>query len=97
SPSQQHGDVTIVAAHVNEYTKESNEPLWDTLLENSRSGTSKLKIVGIWMADMAHQNASVVINEELPGKDYYLFDHSPDLLRLVDVFSKDLPLSIIGI
>jgi hypothetical protein len=83
SLSLQHGDVTIVAAHVNGYSKESYEPLWDTLLENSRSGTSKLKIRGIWIADMAHQNANVVINEEFLGEDYDLFDHAQDLLRLV--------------
>jgi hypothetical protein len=51
SLSLQHGDVTIVAAHLNGYPKESYEPLWDTLLENSLSGTSKLKIRGIWIAD----------------------------------------------
>jgi len=67
------------------------------LLENSRAGTLKLKIRGIWIADMAHQNANVVINEEFLGKDYYLFDHAQYLLRLVDIFGKDLPLPIIGI
>ena len=62
-PKPTAGSVTIVAAHVNGYPKESHKPLWDTLLENSRSGTSKPKIRGIWIADMAHQNANVAINE----------------------------------
>jgi hypothetical protein len=57
----------------------------------------KLNIVGIWIADMVHQNANLAINDEFLGEDYYLFDHAQDLLRLVDVFGKDLPLPIIGI
>jgi hypothetical protein len=97
SLSLQQGEVAIVATHVTGYPKESYEPLWDTLLDNSRSGTSKLKIRGIRTADMAHKNANVVTNEEFLGKDYYLFYHSQDLLRLADIFGKDLPQPIIGI
>lgn len=46
---------------------------------------------------MAQQNASGLLNEEFLGNEYHLFDYSRDLLRMVDVFRRDMPLPIVGI
>lgn len=63
----QPGDVTVIAAHANGYPKELYEPLWEELLVCSRR--SGYRIRGIWIADMAHQGASGVLNEDCYGND----------------------------
>jgi hypothetical protein len=43
------------------------EPLWDELLQRSRQGGFAIR--GIWIADVAHQGQSSVINEHVLGND----------------------------
>jgi hypothetical protein len=48
-------------------TQEVYEPLWDDILTLSRQ--RKFKIRSIWIADMSHQGASGVLNEQTQGDD----------------------------
>lgn len=62
-----HGDVTIIASHGIGFSKELYEPLWDDLLENAdRSG---FRIRNIWIADVANQGDSGVLNEGKIGNE----------------------------
>ncbi|KAL8722421.1 MAG: hypothetical protein Q9225_001100 [Loekoesia sp. 1 TL-2023] len=61
------GAVTVVAAHANGFPKELYEPLWEDLCYSSeRKG---LHIRSIWMADVANQGMSSVLNEDKLGND----------------------------
>ncbi|KAL4896694.1 Alpha/beta hydrolase family-domain-containing protein [Aspergillus ambiguus] len=95
NPNPQPGDVTILAAHANGFPKELYEPLWEELY--ARSKANGFRIRSIWMADVAHQGQSSVLNEDLLGNDPSWFDHPRDLLHLVNVKRKEMPRPIIGI
>lgn len=62
------GDVTIIAAHANGVGKELYEPLWDDLLRASQA-SKQFRIRSIWMADVAWQGESGVLNEDKLGDD----------------------------
>ncbi|KAI5290233.1 hypothetical protein KEM52_000524 [Ascosphaera acerosa] len=62
----QPGDVTIIGGHANGFPKELYEPLWEDLLVQSRG---KFRIRSIWMADVAWQGQSGVLNEQKLGND----------------------------
>lgn len=47
--------------------QELYEPLWDELYQRLKS--KGIKIRGIWIADVAHQGKSGVINEQKLGDD----------------------------
>lgn len=51
--------------------KELYEPLWEELY--ARSKANGFRIRSIWMADVAHQGQSSVINEDRLGNDRMLF------------------------
>ncbi|KAL8243776.1 hypothetical protein R6Q59_010034 [Mikania micrantha] len=95
NPNPQPGDVTIIAAHANGFPKELYEPLWEDLL--SRTQINGFKIRNIWMADVAQQGASGVLNENLLGNDPGWFDHSRDLLNLINLKRNEMPRPLIGI
>ncbi|PYI12428.1 toxin biosynthesis protein [Aspergillus sclerotiicarbonarius CBS 121057] len=95
NPDPQPGDVTILAAHANGFPKELYEPLWGELY--ARSKANGFRIRSIWMADVAHQGESSVVNEDLLGNDPSWFDHPRDLLHLINVKRKEMPRPIIGI
>lgn len=61
------GDVTIVGAHANGFPKECYEPFWDDLYESMRESGRSIR--GIWIADIASQGQSGIMNEELLGPD----------------------------
>ena len=64
---RQPGAVTIIGAHANGFPKELYEPLWDELCQRLKcSGTC---IQGIWIADVAHEGRSSVLNEGKLGND----------------------------
>ncbi|KAA8644606.1 putative toxin biosynthesis protein [Aspergillus tanneri] len=78
------------------------EPLWEEIY--ARSKANGFRIRSIWMADVAHQGQSSVINEDLLGNDRTAprlfsswFDHPRDLLHLVNVKRKEMPRPIVGI
>ncbi|KAL3480599.1 Alpha/beta hydrolase family-domain-containing protein [Aspergillus californicus] len=95
NPNPQPGDVTVLAAHANGFPKELYEPLWEEI--HARSNANGFRIRSIWMADVAHQGQSSVINEDLLGNDPSWSDHPRDLLHLVNVKRKDMPRPIIGV
>lgn len=82
NPHPQPGDVTILGAHANGFpkvggpllawlktniAKELYEPFWEEIY--TRSKANGFGIRSIWMADVAHQGESSIINEELLGND----------------------------
>ncbi|TVY75895.1 Abhydrolase domain-containing protein mpaH [Lachnellula suecica] len=80
------GDVTFVGAIANGFPKEMYEPLWDDLYE--RMAKAGKRIRGIWIADVAHQGGSGVLNEKGLGND--LADDSK-------LHQDEMPAPLIGI
>ncbi|OGE48198.1 hypothetical protein PENARI_c031G02967 [Penicillium arizonense] len=95
NPEPQPGDVTILAAHANGFPKELYEPLWEEI--HARSKQNGFRIRSIWMADVAQEGESSVINEDSLGNDPSWFDHPRDLLHLVNVKRAEMPRPIVGI
>ncbi|RMZ75710.1 hypothetical protein DV738_g5338, partial [Chaetothyriales sp. CBS 135597] len=95
NPNPQPGDVTILGAHANGFPKELYEPLWAYLLQ--KAAQHKFKIRSIWIADVAQQGQSGVLNEEQIGNDYSWMDHPRDLLYLVNQKRDQMPRPLIGI
>ena len=95
NPTPKPGDVTIIAAHANAFPKELFEPLWEDLL--SRAKDQGWRIRSIWAADVAHQGESSVLNEELLGNEPSWFDHSRDLLHMINLKRDEMPRPIVGV
>ncbi|RAH48600.1 toxin biosynthesis protein [Aspergillus brunneoviolaceus CBS 621.78] len=84
--------ISIIAGHANGTRKECYEPLWDELM-TSFEGKNK----AIWFADCSNQGASGVLNEDNFGDDPNWFDHSRDLLGMVNDFSDQIEPPIVGV
>ncbi|KIX04650.1 uncharacterized protein Z518_05520 [Rhinocladiella mackenziei CBS 650.93] len=95
NPNPRPGDVTIIGAHANGFPKELYEPLWDDIL--ARSKRDGFRIRSIWIADVAQQGQSSVLNEELLGNDPNWNDHPRDLLHLINWKRDQMPRPLIGI
>jgi pimeloyl-ACP methyl ester carboxylesterase len=95
NPNTPLGAITIIAAQANAMPKETYEPLWEDLLSHCEQ--LGLRIRNIWIADMAHQGASAVHNEEWMGNEPHWFDHSRDLLHMINCFRDDMSRPIVGI
>lgn len=67
NPSPKPGDLSIIGAHANGFPKELYEPLWAEI--NHRLNAKGITIRGIWIADVAHQGQSGVVNETKLGND----------------------------
>ncbi len=89
------GDFTIIAVHANGCIKELYEPLFEEILLATKN--SDFQIRSIWIADVAQQGASAVLNEPKLGNDTHYFDLSRDLLHMVNVFRDQMPRPILGI
>ncbi|KAJ9651024.1 hypothetical protein H2198_009676 [Neophaeococcomyces mojaviensis] len=96
NPNPRPGDITIIAAHANGFPKELYEPLWEDLLTTSKKKHS-FRIRSIWIADVAHQGASSVLNENLLGNDPGWFDHPRDLTHFINLKRDEMPRPIFGI
>lgn len=83
----QPGDVTILAAHANGIEKELYEPLWDDLLEKAKE-SGKFRIRNIWMADVAWQGESGVMNEQKLGNDREYQRGMKHAFLVADMFSE---------
>ncbi|RAK89826.1 toxin biosynthesis protein [Aspergillus costaricaensis CBS 115574] len=95
NPNPQPGDVTIIGATSVGSPKELKEPLWEEIYERlSRQG---LRIRSIWIADSAPQAESAAINAEYLGFEPSWFDHSRDLLYMINQYKDDMPKPIIGV
>ncbi|WPH03762.1 Hypothetical protein R9X50_00664500 [Acrodontium crateriforme] len=81
-------DVTIIGAHANGFPKEMYEPFWDDLLEAmEKSGRG---IRSIWIADVTGQGQSGISNEDILGPDPCWWDHSRDLLYMINQFQDQM-------
>ena len=67
NPHAKRGDVTLIGAQANAFPKEMYEPLWDDIYERMQARGRNMR--SIWIADMAPQGHSGVINETLLGPD----------------------------
>jgi pimeloyl-ACP methyl ester carboxylesterase len=94
NPNPQPGDVTILGAHANGFPKELYEPLWEEIL--TRANADGFRIRSIWIADVAQQGHSGVLNEDLIGDDPSWNDHPRDLLHLINVMKMPRPIVGIG-
>jgi len=111
NPNPKPGDVTIIGGHANGFVKacdpfpnvqhatyafqELYEPLWEEmLLRFKERGTG---VRGIWIADVAQQGHSGILNEHLLGNDPCWNDHSRDLLGLINMKRKEMPRPIVGV
>ena len=61
------GDVTIIGAHANGFPKEMYEPYWDNVHEQMKAKGRNIR--SVWIADLAFQGQSGVVNEALLGPD----------------------------
>ncbi|KAI9738969.1 MAG: hypothetical protein M1818_005283 [Claussenomyces sp. TS43310] len=95
NPDPGYGDVTIIGGHANGFPKELYEPLWIEL--HARSKLKGFKIRGIWIADVAHQGASGVLNEHMLGNDPSYLDHARDLLHMINHFRVEMPMPLVGV
>ncbi|MCJ1433954.1 hypothetical protein MMC27_003319 [Xylographa pallens] len=89
------GAVTIIGAHANGFPKELYEPLWDDIYRRSKSYGFSIR--SVWIADVAHQGYSSVLNEEKLGNDPSWLDHSRDLLHMTNHFRRQMPRPLVGI
>lgn len=89
--------VTIIAAHANGFPKELYEPLFIDLVAACKSQNPPIVIRSIWIADIAHQNASGILNENLLGNDPGWYDHARDLTHLINLKRADMPRPIFGL
>ncbi|KAK0337013.1 hypothetical protein LTR02_007267 [Friedmanniomyces endolithicus] len=88
-------EVTVIGGHANGFPKELYEPLWDELYERLKA--KGIRIRSIWVADVAHQGASGVLNERKLGNDPSWLDHPRDLFLMVNHFRKEMKRPLIGI
>ncbi|KAK5073712.1 hypothetical protein LTS08_002191 [Lithohypha guttulata] len=86
---------TIIGAHANAFNKELYEPLWEDLIKESEK--HNYRIVSIWIADVAHQGESSVINEDKLGNDPGWYDHPRDLTYLINLKRNEMPRPIFGL
>lgn len=96
SPLPRHA-ITIVAAHANGFPKELYEPLFIDLLTACGSQKPVITVRSIWIADIAHQNASGVLNESLLGNEPGWYDHARDLTHLINLKRSEMPRPIFGL
>ncbi|KAJ2904678.1 Abhydrolase domain-containing protein [Zalerion maritima] len=95
NPNPQPGDVTILGAHANGFPKEMYEALWEDL--HAKSKEKGFRIRGIWIADVAWQGQSGLLNGSRLGNDPSWFDHARDLLHMVNHFRASMPRPIVGV
>lgn len=95
NPHPKPGDITIIASHANGFVKELYEPLWEDLYHSCRQ--NGVNIRSIWMADIAWQGQSGILNEHKLGNDPSWLDHARDLLHMTNVFRAQMPRPIVGV
>ncbi|RDA93536.1 hypothetical protein CP533_3970 [Ophiocordyceps camponoti-saundersi (nom. inval.)] len=112
NPDPQPGDVTIIGAHANGFSKELYEPLWDEIYQ--LLGQRGVRVRSVWIADMWNQGQSGVLNEKMLGNDRNppassdessladliaasWFDHARDLMSLINQKLDDIRHPIVGI
>lgn len=75
--------------------QELYEPLWEEMLVGFEE--RGIRVRGIWIADVAQQGHSGIVNELLLGNDPCWNDHSRDLLHLINLMRKDMSRPLVGV
>ncbi|KAJ4993141.1 toxin biosynthesis [Stagonosporopsis vannaccii] len=91
----QNGGATIIAAHANGFPKELYEPLWEDLYIQSKHDGFQIR--SIWIADVWNQGQSGVLNETELGNDPSWFDHTRDLMNLINEKQDEMPQPLLGV
>ncbi|KAI1358682.1 hypothetical protein F5Y08DRAFT_345475 [Xylaria arbuscula] len=95
NPDPQPVDVTVIGVHGNASPKEVYEQIWCDL--HAQSKAHGFCIRGIWVADVAHEDYSHKLNEQLLSNDPARADHARDLLLMATHFRSEMPRPIVGI
>lgn len=90
------GDLTIIAFHANAFHKEVYEPFF-TDLYHALHHHHGLTISSIWIADQTSQGTSGLLNDSISGNDPSWFDHSRDVICMVNTFRKQMRRPIVGV
>jgi pimeloyl-ACP methyl ester carboxylesterase len=90
----QEDDVTIIAAAGIGMVKEIYEPFFQIL--TSKCMERGVFIRNVWIADMGCVGKSAIVNARNLSHDQNWFDHSRDLLAMVNHFRKQIPRPIVG-
>jgi pimeloyl-ACP methyl ester carboxylesterase len=90
------GDLAIIASHGNGYHKETYEPYFEHLYHLLKDQLN-LTISSIWSADQAAQGTSAILNDDILANDPHWFDHSRDVLLMVNTFRQHMRRPIVGI
>ncbi len=69
--------------------------MWDDLL--AAAAGRGFRIRGIWIADVAWQGSSSVLNEDKLGNDPSWCDHSRDLLHMINMLRAEMPRPLVGV
>lgn len=96
NPKPSPGDITFIGLHANGLPKELYEPLWSDLADKLHTAHGR-KIRSIWIADIANQGQSAILNQHVLGNDPSWFDFSRDLLFMINQKQADLPSPLVGI
>ncbi|KAF7185911.1 Abhydrolase domain-containing protein mpaH [Pseudocercospora fuligena] len=92
-----NGDLTVIAYHANAFQKEVYEPFFEQLYETLKEKHG-VTLGGIWIADQAQQGTSAILNDEIIGNDPHWWDHSRDILCMVNAFRSKMrrPIMAVG-
>ncbi|KAH6711674.1 Alpha/beta hydrolase family-domain-containing protein [Leptodontidium sp. MPI-SDFR-AT-0119] len=89
------GDVTIVGGCGNGFLKELYEPFWEDLYH--ALSKSSIRIRSIWVPSVSNSGSNTHINPSLIHDPVSVFDHTRDILHLLNVFRSEILQPIIGI
>ncbi|KAK6335612.1 hypothetical protein TWF696_002379 [Orbilia brochopaga] len=95
NPQPKPGDLTLIVSHANGFHKEMYEPFLEHLVVKYEEQGAKIR--GIFIADMFCQGESGILNEKKLGGEVSWFDHTRDLLSLIQHFPNDIVRPIAGI
>ena len=90
------GQGTIIGYHGNSFPKEVYEPMMEQLYYVLKTHHD-FTIGSIWFADQATQGESALLNDDIMGNDSHWFDHSRDVLQMVNTFRSEMKRPLIGI
>ncbi|RCI07468.1 hypothetical protein L249_4565 [Ophiocordyceps polyrhachis-furcata BCC 54312] len=94
-PLESSDAVTLIAMQGIGFPKELYEPLWDHLHHHSRSHGYCIR--SIWMADMAPQGISGILNEKNMSMDNSWEDHTRDVFHMINHFRNEMPRPLVGV
>ncbi|PVH81564.1 alpha/beta-hydrolase [Cadophora sp. DSE1049] len=93
NPHPKEGDVTIIGSHGNGFIKELYEPFWTDLYHFL--STHGIRIRSIWVPTTSPYNTH--LNPSLIHDPVSAFDHTRDILHMVNHFRSSIVQPILGI